>query len=303
MVKVAGSMWVDGSTLHYIDPLGSEWYFTGTAGTTPGGAIVGSIWVDSGNGTIHYIDASGVDRAVAVESGSSRSGVGAVRGSLWVDTVDSANNAVHTIDNLQVERIAHTDITVSIPASHTDTHGDAAAVHSDVAASHSDGHSDTHDDSVGAGGHGDQAHHDYHVDGHYDDFHFFGPPFDWLHYDWNPYSDHEDWPHGDQTTTGHGDVAHTDHDDAVGGGYGRQPGHYDGGVFSGSLTPTTSGGYTDSHDDWTASSGSHGDSHGDGHGDSSTAHTDSTTPHSDTHGDVTIPHTDSHTDQPVSLGP
>jgi hypothetical protein len=319
MAKVAGSLWVDGTQLHYVDKSGNEWYFVGTAGSTPAGAIVGSIWVDSASSTIHYIDSVGVDRAVAVEAGANRAGAGALPGSIWVDTVAAVNKSLHAINNIQIEQTAHTDIHNDIAASHTDTHGDAAPTHGDVAPGHLD-----HTDSPSS--HGDVAHHDYHYDGHSDGYggydntywqvaknahgdvhddaaleqHYYG----WIHYDANPYTDHEDWPHADTVIVGHGDVPHVDTSHADGGPDFTSLGHFDGswhsdgsalnpGWLQQPLTPGVSGSYTDSHYDYTVSSG--------GHDDATVGHTDTSTPHNDTHADITVPHTDTHFDQPTAV--
>jgi hypothetical protein len=280
MAKKAGSLWVDGTTLHYVDKVGVEWFFTGTAGSTPAGAKIGSLWIDDSTSTMHYIDGSGVDRAVKVSAVADRSGVGALKGSFWVETTANTNYSLHGVDNVHVEQAAHDD-------THGDVaHSDVAASHNDVAASHSDvahadgGHNDVAHSDVAS--HADCAHHDYHFDGNISDFDAPG------HHDWNPYSDHEDWPHGDGS---HADVGHTDHEDAPAGS----------GTTGGGLTPSAFGGYTDSHGDCTA--GGHSDTaHGDAghtdaaHSDSSTAHSDSTVAHTD------VAHNDQHTDQPTSLG-
>jgi hypothetical protein len=63
MAKAPGSIWVDGETFRFIDATGNEYYYTGTAGSSPAGAKAGSIWVDGND--FHYISATGVDRTIA----------------------------------------------------------------------------------------------------------------------------------------------------------------------------------------------------------------------------------------------
>src|SRR3954463_4495656 len=159
MAKIAGSVWVDGSTLHYVDKNNAEWFFTGTVVASPAGApVVGSIWV-SGS-FVNYIDSLNRVRQLPVVLVTSRVGVGAVSGSIWVDTAANTNFSLHFIDASQNEQAAHgdgghTDVTHGdVLASHTDAHSDTTVTHTDVAhqdvaashtdvAAHSDGvHSD-----------------------------------------------------------------------------------------------------------------------------------------------------------------
>lgn len=57
----AGSLWIEGDFLHYIDQNGIERAYVGTASGTSSGPA-GSIWIE--NGYIHYIDQSGQERII-----------------------------------------------------------------------------------------------------------------------------------------------------------------------------------------------------------------------------------------------
>lgn len=82
MAKAPGSIWVDGETFRFIDATGNEYYYTGTAGSSPAGAKAGSIWVDGND--FHYISATGVDRTIAyTDLGAA---AGSKPGSVWVQT-------------------------------------------------------------------------------------------------------------------------------------------------------------------------------------------------------------------------
>lgn len=60
---VVGSMWVEGDYLHIIDASGNERREIGSLIGTPGGAVVGSAWIEGLN--LHYIDSSGEERQLA----------------------------------------------------------------------------------------------------------------------------------------------------------------------------------------------------------------------------------------------
>lgn len=80
---IRGSVWVDGSALHYISDNQTEWAGTGTAVDTPSDAVVGSCYLNSATDEIYYIDASGVRRALQATSLGAKP-AGAVQGSMWV---------------------------------------------------------------------------------------------------------------------------------------------------------------------------------------------------------------------------
>lgn len=83
---VPGSVWVEGSELHYIASNGQEWAGTGVAGGAPGGAIPGSLWVEGEN--LAYIDQNGIGRTLQLEDLGPHSGQGV--GSVWVDPTFAA---------------------------------------------------------------------------------------------------------------------------------------------------------------------------------------------------------------------
>lgn len=188
--KTAGSLWVEGDNFHYVDAGASEWYFAGLlVGTPAPTAEAGSIWVDSSDGMLHYIDASNVERKVWSNSSPHTDAAAAV-GSLWVE-----GDYMHIIAGSGVERTCHYDVSHSDGSPHTDTdYGD----HSDVA-------------------HDDTAHSDYtvphtdHTDGGHADVPYSHG--DTSHVD-TPHTDHSNDSHSDHTV--HSDVAHQDNPTEVG---------------------------------------------------------------------------------------
>lgn len=81
---IRGSVWVEGSELHYISDNGTEWAGTGTSVDTPSGAVLGSCYLNSATDAIYYIDSSGVRRALQATSLGAKP-AGAVQGSMWID--------------------------------------------------------------------------------------------------------------------------------------------------------------------------------------------------------------------------
>ncbi|TSA40200.1 hypothetical protein D4R30_00050 [archaeon] len=85
MAKVAGSLWVEGATLHYVDANGREWEIVGHFWAVVGGygALAGSIWIEGD--TLHYVDSVGnleywCEHIVQVGGPS-----GGIPGSIWVE--------------------------------------------------------------------------------------------------------------------------------------------------------------------------------------------------------------------------
>jgi len=185
--KRAGSLWIEGDYLHYIDATNSEWRYLGTYVSTPGGAVVGSLWCDTAGTTtaIRYIDADGDERYV-LSSSSAHSDGAAVGGSLWAETVD---DYLHYITSAGTQEYI----------AHADTHSDGSA-HSDR--SHTNTYTDSHGDVTHVDW--DNPHSDSHTD-HTDSFHE------------NSHSDypasHGDTPHTNTYTDDHGNVSHNDHTD------------------------------------------------------------------------------------------
>lgn len=246
MAKRPGSIWVEGSDLHYVDSAGNERSFTGDNIGAPAGALSGSLWLDTSDNRVHYIAGGGAERVLPAVTAGLHTDAAAIQGSVWVE-----GDFLHAILTATgVEGRKHADV------AHSDTaHSDTA--HNDTA--HTD-HSDTaHDDSL----HGDTAHSDTsHGDGnsHCDAFEDGGGAGleCFQHCD-----------HADGTT--HGD-AHNDHNDSAG----TFVCHLDSGGHSDvahSDTPHSDTAHVD-HSDTTHDDVAHSDvAHGDG------AHSD--TPHDD----------------------
>ena len=185
--KRAGSIWVEGDYLHYIDSTNSEWRYLGTFVSAPVGATIGSLWCDTAGDTsaIRYIDADGDERFI-LSSVSAHSDGAAVGGSLWAETVDDYLHYIRSSGTL--EYIAHADTHTdgashsdrSHTNTHTDTHGDIT--HTDWDSPHTDTHTD-HEDSFHEDEHGDNA------------------------------ASHGDIAHTNTYTDEHGNVSHNDHDD------------------------------------------------------------------------------------------
>ena len=113
-----GSMWVEGTYLHWRNASNTEYRFDGTVIATPSGATVGSLWIEANN--VHYIDASGVERQVGGPYVSSQAGLA---GSMWMDSAEPANEQLHWLGEAQHEHYAHSD--TSFVNTHTNTHSDS----------------------------------------------------------------------------------------------------------------------------------------------------------------------------------
>jgi hypothetical protein len=253
MAKVAGSAWVEGTEFHWVSSTQSEWKFEGELVGAQTGAAPGSLWLDTSDNLIHYIDANQFERRIRSQydggdhSGHSDAAVhgdgAALQGSSWVEvdlvrwiaTAAGDEDYAHWDETQDAHYDAHTDV------SHTDTHGDGAGTHTD---SYTDEpHGDSHGDDAHSDSHNDVAHQDLHSDGDTHQDYSDGP----LHLDIGGHLDtHSDVLHSDT----HGDVQHSDthtdtsHTDA----HGDEEGHND----SHSDIP-----HTDSHQD----------SYADGHAD------------------------------------
>jgi hypothetical protein len=293
MAKTAGSIWVEGDNLCYIDQTGVEWQIVGSL-VSNGPYVPGSLWVELESG-LHYVGASGKEFLTPLYQG--HVDAAAVSGSIWVQDTSfyfAANTAAYRV---------HAD------TAHQD--GGGAATHVDVPGSNV-GHGDSHTDSTHGDTHNDAPHGDFHGDGHtdiahsdghsdaHDDGHtdYHGDHLDLMtHWDCNLYNgaeppgappqshqDHQDSGYAGQGNL-HCDVSHQDnHSDTA-----HQDSHGD-------------SAHNDDHNDQAHQDSSHIDTHTDGsHGDthSDIAHGDS--PHQDhtdaTHADV------AHVDNPVYIGP
>ncbi len=185
--KRAGCIWIEGDYLHYIDATNSEWRYLGTYVSTPGGAVVGSVWCDTAGTTtaIRYIDADGDERYL-LSSSSPHSDSAAVPGSFWAETVDDFLHYITSAGTIEYTL-------------HANTHTDGTA-HNDTS------HTNTYTDS-----HGNIAHVDWST-----------PYYNWYENYTDGFHDNEhtdiDATHGDTSHTNtytddHGNVAHSNHTD------------------------------------------------------------------------------------------
>jgi hypothetical protein len=282
MAKVAGSIWVEGNDLHYVDQFGREWYCPGYGVKAVTGAKPGSIWIEPSNHYLYYVNEWGTGIYYPYPWGDAFSPINVRTGSLWVDTRDNQLHWITDHDGSVKHNVrAHYDIAAQ--NAHTDTHADGI-------------HTDFHSDVPGGSSHSDVNHDDWHND-------------------W-PHSDHTDQSHTDvpHTDTGkqfndHGDCYGTaqlifqdkftspdtywttnhidcwttnrEHHEDLSHSDGPSP-HFD---YWGGNNP-----HTDIvvHHDIAHNDIQHQDTHGD------SAHQD--TPAGNWHQD--IPHQDAHTDQP-----
>src|SRR4030095_16806906 len=60
MAKRAGSLWVEGEMLGYVDSVGNEWNIQGEYAGASSQGRPGSLWVE-GDNYLHYVGASGAD--------------------------------------------------------------------------------------------------------------------------------------------------------------------------------------------------------------------------------------------------
>ncbi len=107
MAKIAGSIWVDGITFHYVDKNGAEWTFTGVDTGASVGSVVGSFWISDVDATIRYIDNVNHQRKIISIPGVNRTDVGAIIGSLWVESTANTDYSLTFIDASHIQRSTH----------------------------------------------------------------------------------------------------------------------------------------------------------------------------------------------------
>jgi len=300
MAKVAGSLWVEGNDLHYIDQFNREWYMVGIFIKNQA-AKPGSLWLDTTSQIIYYVNEAGNQIYRPYGWGDQTIPINAVIGSIWIDTDNQIHWAGIPIDaNVRYDVRAHED--TALVSTHGDTHSDGA---------HADAHTDTaHSDVPASSGHADY-HQDYPHGDHWDNVHGDFWDLAQSHNDlneivkcdrayYNPFLNvHFDcW----STPTGaiHTDLYHYD----TGGDHTGWPGHYD--YVQHYDTPEVYN-HTDYHNDsphvdyppgWYHEDQTTNVPHTDvPHSDvphQDAAHQDA---HSDTHGDTP------HYDQPILIGP
>lgn len=217
MAKVPGCVWIEGNALHWIDGTNSEWKFIGTQVGAKSGAITGSVWIDTDDDQIHYIDEYSVERYLdskyeggwGAHSDTGLHSDGAAKVSVWIDTDDlihyirntTAGNEdyVHAdADHADYYTDVHTDI------SHADKYGDAEDYGDDhTAINHQDLHTDKHQDRDIEGTYADDyadSHTDAaHVDQHNDNYSHSDQHSDRVHGD-TDVDDYTDETHADQPT-------------------------------------------------------------------------------------------------------
>jgi len=96
---IAGSIWVEGTELHWINASGTEYKLTGdNAGAVAG--VAGSIWITGSNSTdgqLHYVDASGNHRYTFSQPQFLSFVPNAIPGSIWIDSAGSASTQLRFI--------------------------------------------------------------------------------------------------------------------------------------------------------------------------------------------------------------
>ena len=62
MAKVAGSLWVESSDLHFVAEDGSEWRYVGESTIFGSSALIGSLWIEGDY--LYYVDVAQTERRV-----------------------------------------------------------------------------------------------------------------------------------------------------------------------------------------------------------------------------------------------
>ena len=91
---IAGSLWVEGSELHYLSAAGTEYAGTGTSIATRPTAIAGSFWAEGE--ALRYIDATGIERELPKTSLGAKAGA-ALAGSLWIESTATAGQQLQWV--------------------------------------------------------------------------------------------------------------------------------------------------------------------------------------------------------------
>jgi hypothetical protein len=304
MAKVAGSIWVEGNDLHYIDQFNREWYNPGFfIKTISAGPKPGSIWQDSGTTAgIYWVNEAGTAIYRTPVNFVKKVPLGMPITSLWVDGAllywlwyfDGSNN--QELNNHWDVALVNTHGDSHVDGAHIDTpHNDVAHVDAPSVQNHNDYHNDVPHADFWDSSHGDAAGTNF--GDHNDCTRTFANPYLTVHYDcWSsPYGGSDPNPYGPTHYDYH-------HYDSSGGNQvdGGGQAHYDYGQHWDFP-------HTDNHSDSPHQDVPPWIHHGDywdiaGHQDTphtdiahnDAAHQDS---HVDSHGDTP------HTDQPVLIGP
>lgn len=203
--------WVEGDYLHSIaSDQTTERRWLGVYVSTPAGAVPGSVWVEGTD--LHYIDADGDERYCRMAGTSGHSDSVAVAGSAWVETFVHWIKEGGTVEQVGHADVTHADGTIHIDdhfdTAHSDVHGDHS--HGDDHGDGGGGGGVPHGDDA----HGDESHSDAgsvpkqtHTDVPHNDTPHGDTPHDDSHTDTHTDQAHVDIAHDD----GHND--HADHGD------------------------------------------------------------------------------------------
>lgn len=216
MAKIAGSIWIHGNTLHFIDQNGGEWQWNGVY-VRDQAAKPGCLWIEGPY--IRYINEYG-NQIYQVEGPNFGAVAGAKDGSLWID---SAITRLMWISNGSERRYAHHDVAHvdgGGAATHTNSHTDTPhanvpeGTHSNIPHTNTHGdlpHADSHTDA-----HSNTPHDDYHGDSHgdYHGDHGYSIPLG-GHFDCYFYNNGQQTGHQDHNDSAPGSVAHCDNHDNV----------------------------------------------------------------------------------------
>lgn len=135
MPVTAGSIWVEGSYLHFCPTTTTRYRYLGTYVANRAAAISGSIWIDGDS--LRYIDANKDERFLLTGTTSSPAGVSsAIKGSVWIENFRICS-VPGTIGN-SYKREYHEDTSFSDHSDHTDCVYSDNGPHQDFYTNHSD---------------------------------------------------------------------------------------------------------------------------------------------------------------------
>lgn len=155
MAVTAGSVWVQGDYLHFAASTTTNYRYLGTyvANRSPG--IAGSIWIDGAN--LRYLDSANNERYLPLGAASTPGGVtSAINGSVWIENnrLNSVEGSTKQKREYHVD-VAHTDIFTDAP-----DHDDVAFSNVPHGDDYIDTHTDTSNFVQFFNSHGDIQHWD-----------------------------------------------------------------------------------------------------------------------------------------------
>lgn len=176
MPVAAGSLWVEGTFLNFCPTTTTRFRYLGTFVANRAAGVAGSIWIDGAD--LRYLDSNKDERVLPLGATSTPAGVAsAVNGSIWiegnlicsVEGVTKQKREYHTdqpFSNSHTD--THSDVFSNVP--YTNSHGDQAFTnffnfpnHTDnffVNSHIDDAHTDFHQDDPFFNSHTDVAHQD-----------------------------------------------------------------------------------------------------------------------------------------------